>query len=95
MHLIPLTCTFGPNENVNWQLLKTDALLDNFFRMYWFSEQNLFASSSELFEYTDDTGCFLHSTEHCNDEVGSSDSSDVDISGLKICKHSLPCQRYF
>lgn len=84
MHLIPLTCIFGPNENVNWQLLKTDAMLDNFIRMCWFSEQNLFPSSSELFKFTEDTGRFLHSTDHCDDEDGTSDLPDVDISGPNI-----------
>lgn len=50
----------------------------------FFSKHIFFASSSELSEFTKDTGRFLHSTDHCDDEDGSSDSPDVDISGPNI-----------
>lgn len=52
--------------------------MDNSFIMCWYSGQNLFASSSELSEFIEDMGRFLHFSDPCDDKDGSSDSWVVD-----------------
>lgn len=46
--------------------------------MCWYSGQNLFASSSELSEFIEDMGRFLHFIDHCDDKDDFSDSWVVD-----------------